>query len=56
VKALVAPACSFGYVFQHFGGSQKCIQGHHHFFETDHQCIPGAFIFLNEQNVKIFLL
>jgi hypothetical protein len=57
MKALVAPVCPFGYVFQHFGGSQKCIQGHYQFFETDHQCVSGAFNFLNEQNVNnIFVM
>jgi hypothetical protein len=57
MKALIAPVRPFGYVFQHFGGSQKCIQGHYQFFETDQQCVTGAFNFLNEQNVNnIFVM
>ena len=50
MKALVAPVLPFGYVFRHFGGSQKCIQGHYQFFETDQNYVTGAMNYLNEQN------
>jgi hypothetical protein len=56
MKALVAPVHPFGYVFQHFGGSQKCIQGHYQFFETDQQCVMGAMNCLNQQNVNKFFV
>ena len=57
MKALVAPVQPFGYVFQHFGGSQKCIQGHYQFFKTDQNCVTGAMNYLNEHNVNnIFVM
>jgi len=57
MKALVAPVRSFGYIFQHFGGSQKCIQGHDQFFETDQNCVTGTMNYLTEQNVNnIFVM
>jgi hypothetical protein len=51
LKALVAPVRPFGYIFQHFGGSQKCIQGHNQFFETDQNCVTGAMNYLDRKSV-----
>ena len=57
MKAFVAPVRPFGYVFQHFGGSQKCIQGHYQFFETDQNCVTGTMNYLQEHNVNnIFVM
>jgi hypothetical protein len=57
MKALVAPVRPFGYVFQHFGGSQKCIQGHFQFFETYQNFVTGTMNYLNDQNVNnIFVM
>ena len=55
MKALIAPVRPFGYVFQHFGGSHKCIQGHYQFFETDQNCVTGAMNGLNKHNVNKIL-
>ena len=57
MKALVAPVRPFGYIFQHFGGSQKCIRGHYQFFETDQNYVTVAMNYLNKQNVNdIFVM
>ena len=55
MKALVAPVRPFGYVFYHFGGSQKCSQGYYQFFETDQNCVTGAMNGLNKHNVNKIL-
>jgi hypothetical protein len=52
MKALVAPVRPFGYVFQHFGGSQKCIQGHYQVFLTDQNCVTGAMNYLDEPQLS----
>jgi len=57
MKALVAPVRPFGYIFQHFGGSKICMQGHYQFSETYQNCATGAMNYLNEQNVNnIFVI
>ena len=56
MKVLIAPVRPFRYVFQHFGGSQKCIPGYYQFFETDQNCIMGAMNYLNEHNVNNMFL
>lgn len=52
MKVLVAPLRPFGYIFQHFGGFQKSIQGHFQFFQTDQHRVTGMMNYHNEQNVN----
>ena len=56
MKALVAPVRPFGYIFQHFGGSQKCIQGHNQLFQTDQHCVTDTMNYLSKQNVNNFFV
>ena len=57
MKALVAPVQPFGYVFQHFGGLQNCIQGQDQFFKTNQNCVTGTMNYLKEHNVNnIFVM